>query len=665
MKICSVCKRCYDDAVVSCSEDGLSSLDLRDGSPEMFAGYTIETWLGSGMNSDAFHARHDASGRSCIIKTLKASDNRSEHFMREAKLAACSFCPGMTDVYETGELETGTSFIVAEDAPGETIQQSLADGVPSLLTAIRVMRMAAEATHHIHSNGLIHRAICPANIIIATDSDGDLLVRLQGIDLGGAIEHSIVSNKLLIDSSLDSIRYFAPEQFSGEGSGLQTDVYSLGIVFYEMLAGVPPFDAAHASGLIEQHRHQKPPEIKIENFDLRMLITHSLSEALQKQPSLRQATAGAFARQLRHIEQLATHVSTPPPALIVPSVRSNGDHAAAAAKMAPIEVPVPRSDEVEASRAVHQPARPETPNLQTDPIPVSYAAKAVEPQIVHWDQPEDDVPSMDDVLEVLQRDQIDPPAVRTPEVEEVTLVRPNQEPHRISLDEADIVNYLPETDPPNRRFVENEFVPTILGTKHGVSKTARKTENGPRSSFRFGSVFPGRFPKRAAVVTCAAAAILLFYGNAIVQRSRQVAENSGQGSPAVTPVQQPGLSEVKKEALNPGSTVTALTNESLPDEMVRDVNNDRIKPLTIAAREPSAVPERTAVSKPAARRSATENKAAEKAVFVPSTIVISPENGRVRARIEPNRVVSEKLRTSTPVRSDGITRPRIVKDPKP
>jgi hypothetical protein len=85
-----------------------------------------------------------------------------------------------------------------------------------------------------------------------------------------------------------------------------------------MLAGAPPFDAPKASGLIEKHRHQRPAEIRIDNFDLRMLLTHTLSESLQKEPEKRHTTALAFARQLRHMDQLATHVSTPPPAIAVP-----------------------------------------------------------------------------------------------------------------------------------------------------------------------------------------------------------------------------------------------------------------------------------------------------------------------------------------------------------
>jgi hypothetical protein len=238
-------------------------------------------------------------------------------------------------------LESGELFIVAEDAGGQTLRELLNGScVPSLLTAIEIARQAAEAVHAIHLNGLVHRALNPANIILTTDAEGRLLVRLQNPDLGGAVNHSVISNKFLIDSALDSIRYFAPEQCSGNTAGAQTDVYSLGIVLFELLAGMPPFDAPNAAGVIEKHRSQPPPELKIDNFDLRMLLTHTLMESLQKQPRSRHSSANAFARQLRHMEQLATHSSTPPPAVAVPqtahSVASTGvGFAAATARVSP------------------------------------------------------------------------------------------------------------------------------------------------------------------------------------------------------------------------------------------------------------------------------------------------------------------------------------------
>src|SRR5204862_1114176 len=162
---------------------------------------------------------------------------------------------------------------------------------------------------------IIHRAVRPENIILTTDAEQRLLVRIKNLDLGGAVQHSITPNQFLIDTATDAIRYFAPEQCVGDDATVQSDVYGLGIVFYEMLAGSPPFDAESAVGLIQQHRQQWPADVEINSFDLRMLITHSLSTALQKEPDKRQTSANAFARQLRHIEQLATHSPTPPPAV--------------------------------------------------------------------------------------------------------------------------------------------------------------------------------------------------------------------------------------------------------------------------------------------------------------------------------------------------------------
>ncbi|MGB7208203.1 MAG: protein kinase [Pyrinomonadaceae bacterium] len=316
MKVCSVCRRCYDDSAVSCGEECYAPLsETHNGSPEMIAGYHLDFLLESGVKGRLFRARQIECGQSCFIKILSADEVNSRRFLDEAKIAAAFFHPNLADVYEVGSLKSGEVFVVAEEPDGQTLREVLdSDGAPPLLTSIEIARQAAEALHTIHLKGLIHRALNPENIILTTDHENELLVRIRNFDFGGVVERSIISNKFLIDSALDSIRYFAPEQCSGDSSSVQTDIYSLGIVLYEMLAGSPPFDAVKAAGLIEKHRNQQPPEVKIANFDLRMLLTHTLTESLQKKPQMRQPSANTFARQIRHMEQLATHVSTPPPA---------------------------------------------------------------------------------------------------------------------------------------------------------------------------------------------------------------------------------------------------------------------------------------------------------------------------------------------------------------
>ena len=280
----------------------------------MLSGYRIESLIGTGVNCATYGARQMASGGRCLIRILSAGDS-DEEFLREAKLASAFFHPNVVDVYDAGALEDGEVFVVSERPDGTTLRDLLNETpVPKLLTTIEIIRQAAEALHAIHLCGFTHGALNPENIILTEDPEGTLLVRLRNLDFGRVLEHSITGNKFVVETALASLRYYAPEQCSGEAVTAQTDVYSLGVVFYEMLAGSPPFDAATATALIHKQKTQPPPDVRIDDFHLRMLVTHSLTESLQKPARLRQRTANAFARQLRHIEQLATHVSTPPPA---------------------------------------------------------------------------------------------------------------------------------------------------------------------------------------------------------------------------------------------------------------------------------------------------------------------------------------------------------------
>lgn len=508
MKVCAFCGRCYHDSVVDCSIDGHPDLsEAKDRNPEMITGYRLDTLLESGLRGETYRALQAECGRSCLITILPADKTNSERFLREARAATAFFHPNVVDIYEAGELETGEVFVVAEDPDGKDLRGFLNNvGVPELLNTVEVVRQTAEALDALHSKGLTHGAIRPENIILGTNREGGLRIRVQNVDLGGLAQRSIVSNKFLIDTALDSVRYFSPEQCAGDPAGPQTDVYSLGVVMYEMLAGTPPFDASRASGLIEKHRTQRPPDVRIDNFELRMLVTHALSESLQKQPQMRQSSANLFARQMRHIELEATHVSTPPPAGAVPPppapvrtvapvkviaarppvpapvlpietqqvirledpVTSPPSHEpvtrvieAKAAEDEPIVVPnvvlvepaeVPHVVEVrqqETSTSVHErvsrlkhrmkswrakvtaPRMFETPVVEpialndvgevdrvnefaalSDPPIVQPEAKEIAPNKIAptkvvWEQPDDDIPSVDDVMDVLAKEHAD------------------------------------------------------------------------------------------------------------------------------------------------------------------------------------------------------------------------------------------------------------------
>ena len=321
MKVCSVCKRCFDEPADSCIEiDHPPLSDSLTGDRLMVPGYSLDQLLASCVKANAFRARRLDCGRSCIIRVVSTDAKGEERFLGDSKLVSTLFDSRVVDIYEVGTLRGGECFVVEEDCEEATLRSRLESvGFPDLLTSVRVVEQAAEALHALHIKGLTHGAVRPENIHLNFDADGLPILKLRGIDLGGVIARNAITNKFLIDSALDAIRYFAPEQCSGEAATAQTDVYSLGIVFFELVAGAPPFDAPKASALINMHLSQRPPDVKIEDLELRMLVAHSLSESLQKQPSFRQSSADLFARQMRLMEQLATHVSTPPPAVLVPA----------------------------------------------------------------------------------------------------------------------------------------------------------------------------------------------------------------------------------------------------------------------------------------------------------------------------------------------------------
>src|SRR5689334_17165048 len=141
MRVCSICQRCYDDSVTHCSEEGHPALsETRDGSPEMIAGYRLDSLIRSGLKGDVYRAHQTASGASCLIRIVSTNEGSGEHFFSEAKLAITLIHPNIADVYEAGSLDSGKCFVVAEQPDGQTLHEYLKSvRIPDLLTTIRVV----------------------------------------------------------------------------------------------------------------------------------------------------------------------------------------------------------------------------------------------------------------------------------------------------------------------------------------------------------------------------------------------------------------------------------------------------------------------------------------------------------------------------------------------
>jgi len=221
--------------------------------------YRIVRRLGSGGMADVYLAHDDILDRDVALKVLSshyaADAEFVERFKREAQSAAALAHPNIVSIYDRGEAEDGTYYIAMEYLPGGTLKDRiLRKGALPPKTAAAVALQIAEALKAAHQRGVVHRDIKPHNILI-TES-GDLKVTDFGIARAASS-----STMTRTGAVLGTAHYISPEQAMGEPVGPPSDLYSLGVVLYEMLTGQLPYDADTPIGIAMKHvnGHLRPP----------------------------------------------------------------------------------------------------------------------------------------------------------------------------------------------------------------------------------------------------------------------------------------------------------------------------------------------------------------------------------------------------------------------
>jgi eukaryotic-like serine/threonine-protein kinase len=260
--------------------------------------YRLCRWLAAGGMGQVWQATDEVLGRPVAVKLLRDDYAQDPSFVRrlraEARYAAAVTHPGVASVFDYGEVTTTegaapTPFLVMELVDGEPLSWLLArEGRLGLDRSLEIVGQAAVAVGAAHRVGLVHRDIKPANLLVGPDGT----VKVTDFGVAQALgQGQGDEGELLVGTA----GYLSPEQASGQPATVASDLYALGVVAYECLAGRRPFTGEHPIAVALAHLLQPPPPLP---DDVPLAVQALVVQAMAKQPTRRPPDASVFGYQL-------------------------------------------------------------------------------------------------------------------------------------------------------------------------------------------------------------------------------------------------------------------------------------------------------------------------------------------------------------------------------
>ncbi|GLV57609.1 hypothetical protein KDH_44450 [Dictyobacter sp. S3.2.2.5] len=268
--------------------------------------YEIREHIATGGMASVFKTWDHRVERIVAIKVLRSLDKNDlravERFRREARAAAALAHPNAVTIYDFVE-EMGQYFLVMEYIHGPTLKQLIAQRRQlQPREAIEIAAQVCAVLQVAHARGFIHRDIKPQNIMLAWSggagslSDGGAWVKLTDFGIVRVAEDAGLTNSGIVLGTAD---YLSPEQARGETLTASSDLYSLGVVMFEMLAGRPPFVGPTAVSIAMQHASTNPPPLRQFSPQVPAVLEQLVNRTLQKEPSERFNSAAEMQKALR------------------------------------------------------------------------------------------------------------------------------------------------------------------------------------------------------------------------------------------------------------------------------------------------------------------------------------------------------------------------------
>ncbi len=281
--------------------------------------YELEELVGTGGMSTVFRAHDLQLERRVAIKILHehyAEDPEYlERFRREARAVARLSHPNIVTVIDRGD-DDGRQYIVFENVEGENLKELIVRSGPlPVRQALELVLAVADGLAFAHEQGLVHRDVKPQNVLLSRE--GEIKVTDFGIARSLHVDHGMTQTGTVLGTG----EYLAPEQASGKPVSPATDVYSLGVVLWELLAGDVPFTGDNFVAVALRHVNEPPPSLRQRRPDVSPRLDAAVERALAKDPARRFPTMAAFAEELGAclaepeqppVDDLALTLVTPP-----------------------------------------------------------------------------------------------------------------------------------------------------------------------------------------------------------------------------------------------------------------------------------------------------------------------------------------------------------------
>jgi len=321
MKTCPQCHLAYPSESSFCFIDGsslVSPKDPRIGST-VAGRYVIEAELGKGGMATVYRAHHKLVDRPCAIKVLNAQfaqdPTTRERFRRESRHAQRLAHPNIIEIFDQGETEDGVPFLVMELLQGQSLADVLEQGRLPMARALIIGIEMSRALARAHDFEVIHRDLKPENVFLLA---GDR-VKLLDFGIARCTQDARLTN---LGEIFGTPQYMAPERGSSIDAGPPADLYALGIMIFEMLAGQLPFTASDPASWLMKHLKEVPPHLRQFSQDSPAALDKLLFELMAKRPEDRpvdahrvEAALSTIARNVGVVVPPEAQPSPPPPSV--------------------------------------------------------------------------------------------------------------------------------------------------------------------------------------------------------------------------------------------------------------------------------------------------------------------------------------------------------------